>query len=123
LFFVFFVFFGMGSFYVTQAALESTMQPRPASNTSPPASVSKRWDCSHMPPCLVYFFFWQYWGFNSGPSHWATPPVLFLWRVFWDKVLQNYPGWLQTAILLITAPWVARITGVSHQCLAPGLHF
>jgi hypothetical protein len=24
------------------------------------------------------------------------------------------PGWLQTAILLISASWVARITGVSH---------
>jgi hypothetical protein len=27
-------------------------------------------------------------------------------------------GWLQTAILLISASWVARITSVSHQCLA-----
>jgi hypothetical protein len=26
-----------------------------------------------------------------------------------------YLGWLQTAILLISASWVARITGVSHQ--------
>jgi hypothetical protein len=25
------------------------------------------------------------------------------------------PGWLQTGILLISASWVARITGVSHQ--------
>jgi hypothetical protein len=28
-------------------------------------------------------------------------------------------GWLQTLILLISASWVARITGVSHQCQAP----
>jgi hypothetical protein len=27
-------------------------------------------------------------------------------------------GWLQTAILLIFATWVARITGMSHWCLA-----
>jgi hypothetical protein len=28
------------------------------------------------------------------------------------------PGWLQNAILLIFASWIARITGVSHQHLA-----
>jgi hypothetical protein len=28
------------------------------------------------------------------------------------------PGWVQTVILLISASRVARITGVSHQCLA-----
>jgi hypothetical protein len=27
-------------------------------------------------------------------------------------------GWLWTVILLISASWVARITGVSHRCLA-----
>jgi hypothetical protein len=27
-------------------------------------------------------------------------------------------GWLRTTILLISASWVARITGVSHQHLA-----
>jgi hypothetical protein len=27
-------------------------------------------------------------------------------------------GWPQTSILLISASWVARITGVSYQCLA-----
>jgi hypothetical protein len=26
-------------------------------------------------------------------------------------------GWLRTVILLISASWIARITGVSHQCL------
>jgi hypothetical protein len=29
------------------------------------------------------------------------------------------PGWFQTLILLISASWVARITGVGHQCPAP----
>jgi hypothetical protein len=28
------------------------------------------------------------------------------------------PGWLRTVILLISASWVARITGVSHWCAA-----
>jgi hypothetical protein len=38
---------------------------------------------------------------------------------FWDRVLQTvYPGWLGTAILLISASWVAKITGVSHWCSA-----
>jgi hypothetical protein len=37
----------------------------------------------------VFSFFW-YWGLNSGPSPWATPPALFLWRVFQDRVSQNY---------------------------------
>jgi hypothetical protein len=32
-------------------------------------------------------------------------------------------GWLQITILLIFATWVARITGVSHQCLAAVLGF
>jgi hypothetical protein len=71
-----------------------------------------------------------YWSLNSGPSPWATSPAvffclfvlffilpsLFLWRVFQDRVLQTIgPGWLPTAILLISASWVARITGVSWQ--------
>jgi hypothetical protein len=30
---------------------------------------------------------------NSGPSLWATPSALFLWKVFWDRVSWNYlPG-------------------------------
>jgi hypothetical protein len=36
---------------------------------------------------------------------------------FWDRVSQTIcPGWLRKVILLISASWVARITGVSHQC-------
>jgi hypothetical protein len=42
---------------------------------------------------------------------------------FWDRVSQTvWPGWLQTAILLISASWVERIIGVSHQRL-PGWKF
>jgi hypothetical protein len=38
---------------------------------------------------------------------------------FGDGVLQTIClGWLRTAILLISASWVARITGVSHRCPA-----
>jgi hypothetical protein len=29
-------------------------------------------------------------------------------------------GWLWIAVLLISASWVARITGVGHQCLVRG---
>jgi hypothetical protein len=41
-----------------------------------------------------------------------------LW-VFSKYGLRNYcPGWLWTMIFLISAFWVARITGMSHWCLA-----
>jgi hypothetical protein len=62
--------------------------------------------------------FLQFWGLNSGPSPWATPPALFLWRVFWARVSQNYVlGWLWIALLLISASWVARFTDMSHQSM------
>jgi hypothetical protein len=39
--------------------------------------------------------------------------------VLWDRVLWTiYLGWLQTAILLIFAFWVARTAGMSHWCQA-----
>jgi hypothetical protein len=66
-----------------------------------------------------FFFFLVVWGLNSGPSPWITPPALFLWRCFRDRVLWTIcPGWLWSTILLISASWVARIIGVSHWCLA-----
>jgi hypothetical protein len=38
---------------------------------------------------------------------------------FQDKVsLSICPGWLWTVILLISASWVATITGMSHRHLA-----
>jgi hypothetical protein len=41
-----------------------------------------------------------------------------LWRVFQDRISWTIClGWLWTAILLISVSWVARIRGVSHQCL------
>jgi hypothetical protein len=58
------------------------------------------------------------WGLNPEPASWATPPVFWLWWVFWVRVLWAIcPGWLWTEILLISASWVARITGLSHQHL------
>jgi hypothetical protein len=67
------------------------------------------------------FFFPQYWDLNSGPIH--LEPLcqpFFLWRVFQDRVLWTIClVWLQTSIFLISASWVARITGVSHRHLAP----
>jgi hypothetical protein len=65
----------------------------------------------------------KYWGLNSGP-HAARPSALpleslcqpffcvgyFRYRDSWTICL----GWHQTMILLISASWVARITGVSH---------
>jgi hypothetical protein len=54
-------------------------------------------------------------------SHSASP---FHNRYFWDRVLQTIcPGWLWTMILLISASWVARITGMSHQRLVLCFNF
>jgi hypothetical protein len=76
---------------------------------------------------LLWWFFCQFlfiylfsvWGLNSGPSPWATPPTLFFWRVFEIGSLGIIcPGWLQTEVFLISATWVVRIIGMSHQRLA-----
>jgi hypothetical protein len=71
----------------------------------PPTSAPEYWDYSNIPLFIVlttrtkfllflfspfFFFFLQYWCLNSGPTSWATPPDLFLWKVFRDKVSQNY---------------------------------
>jgi hypothetical protein len=64
---------------------------------------------------IIHTFFLRYCGLNLGPSPWANLPALFLWAVFRDRVSQNFLprlGW--TAILLISASWVARIIGVNH---------
>jgi hypothetical protein len=48
-------------------------------------------------------------------SHSTSP---FCDGLFWDRVSWTIClGWLWTAILLISASWVDRITDVSHQCL------
>jgi hypothetical protein len=60
-----------------------------------------------------------YWTLNSGPLP-STLPALFCDGCFWDMVSWTVClSWFQTVILLISASWGARITGVSHQHLAP----
>jgi hypothetical protein len=64
----------------------------------------------------IYIYFFQHWGLNSGPTSWATPPVLCFERSFWDRVLRTIcPGWLQIVILMISASWVAR----DYRCEEP----
>jgi hypothetical protein len=47
---------------------------------------------------------------------WGTLPNLFCVWYFQDKISWiTCPAWLQTAVLLISASWVVRITGMSHQ--------
>jgi hypothetical protein len=66
-------------------------------------------------PCLFLLCVcvW-YWGLNSGPSPWATPPVLFLFFKIGSHGTTCL-SWLWTDSLLVSASWVARITCVSHQ--------
>jgi hypothetical protein len=61
-------------------------------------------------------FFLQYWGLNSGPIPSATPPANGFYEIGSCRTICL--GWFQTMILLISASWVARITGVSYQCPA-----
>jgi hypothetical protein len=39
---------------------------------------------------FFFSFFLQYWGLNSGPTYWATPPALFCEGFLWDRVSRNY---------------------------------
>jgi hypothetical protein len=72
----------------------------------------------------VLVFFWSDYALHLQSRHctaWATPPVHFYSGYFlrWGLVLWTvYPGWSQNVILPILASQVARITGVSHWCLA-----
>jgi hypothetical protein len=57
----------------------------------------------------------QFWGLNSGSTPWATLPALFVMGSFRDGSQELLVrGRLQTMILLISASWVTRITGVSQ---------
>jgi hypothetical protein len=66
----------------------------------------------------LFFVVFQYWGLNSGPTPWVMPPAIFFVMVvfFQTSCIQ---GWLWTLVLLISAPWVAKITGVSHLASWP----
>jgi hypothetical protein len=60
------------------------------------------------------FFPWD-WSSQSGPLPEVSPEPL-LWCLFPVKVSQTIcQGWLQAVILLLSASWRARITGVRHQ--------
>jgi hypothetical protein len=72
-------------------------------------SCSRRWKF------IPSSFFWQYWGLNSRPTPWATPPALFCDGFFQNRVSRTIcPSWFWTAILLITTSQVARISGVTR---------
>jgi hypothetical protein len=64
---------------------------------------------------FFFFFFLYYWDLSSGPTPWATPPAHFCdFFFFQESVLWTiYSSWLQT-LVLTSASWVARITGMSH---------
>jgi hypothetical protein len=71
---------------------------------------------SRISELTVFFFFFLVLGLELRVFPWATPPSLFLWRVFQDRVSWTIClGCLWTKILLISISWVARITGMSHQ--------
>jgi hypothetical protein len=66
--------------------------------------------------CLFIYLCFVVLGLNSGPTPWATPPALFCEGFFWNRVPWIIClGWLQIVILLISASWVNKITGMNHQ--------
>jgi hypothetical protein len=66
-----------------------------------------------------FFSFLRYWGLNLGPTPEQLHQPFFVLFFYQDRVLWTIsPGWLWTAISLISASWIARTTDVSHQCLA-----
>jgi hypothetical protein len=77
------------------------------------------WTTTSSPSFLFYLFFvvlgLELRTFTFSPS---TNPT-FCDMVFWDRVSQTVClDWLWTVILLISASWVGRITGMSHWCPA-----
>jgi hypothetical protein len=83
-------------------------------------SDSCEWDWAIWFSVLTFsyfiFIYLQYWGLNLGPTPWATSLALFKKGFF---KIGSHELFSQLALyLLISASWVARITGVSHWCLA-----
>jgi hypothetical protein len=73
--------------------------------------------------CLLWFFclfvFFLYWVWTQSLHLEPLHQPFFVMGFFSDRVLWTIsPGWLQTAIFLISASWVARIIGMSHWCPA-----
>jgi hypothetical protein len=87
----------------------------------------------HQTQCYeIFFLFFAPLVFELRASHllgrcsvtWTTPLALFCVEYFEERISQTIcQGLLQTMILLISASWVARIIGMSHQCLALMKHF
>jgi hypothetical protein len=63
----------------------------------------------------VLLFCLRYWGLNSGPTPWATSPALCFDGIFQDRVSKNLLGQALNCNSPVSASWVARITGMSHQ--------
>jgi hypothetical protein len=73
------------------------------------------WNFSHV---FCLFFVFSVLRLNSGSMSWATPPAQ-VFEYFWGRVSWTIcSSWLWTLMLLISASWVARITGVTHRCPA-----
>jgi hypothetical protein len=63
----------------------------------------------------IFFFLFVsflFWGLNSEPTPWASPPALFCDNFFQDRGLFVWAGFKTRS------SWLARITGVSYQRLA-----
>jgi hypothetical protein len=70
-------------------------------------------------PSLFFFFPCITGAWTQGLHLDLLHQPFFVMGSFQGSVSQTLcPGWLQNAILLIFASWIARITGVSHQHLA-----
>jgi hypothetical protein len=69
--------------------------------------------------CLSFFFLFNscfaLLGLELRAYTWSHSTSIFLWRVFSRYCGTICLGCLWTAILLVSASWVARIIGVSHQ--------
>jgi hypothetical protein len=62
-------------------------------------------------------FLW-FWGLNTGPKPWATPPALYL-CFFQHRVSCTIcRGWLWNRVLLVFASSIARIIAMSHWYVA-----
>jgi hypothetical protein len=83
-----------------------------------------QWLVALAPSPTFFFFFcsagaWIQ-GLHLDPLH----QPYFCDGLFWDRVSRAIClGWLQTEILLISASWVARITGMRHPCSASHIIF
>jgi hypothetical protein len=83
--------------------------------------------------CLLgFFWFLVALGFELQASYllgrcstaWVTLPALFYAGHFWDRVLETIsPGWVWTAIFLISASWEPRITEMGPMPCRTWIHF